>query len=66
MTEQTAAPCTLLFTYSTPSGGTAPTNTLDAVFNLARNPSLSTAAAYSYIAGMPTVAYQPHPYDPAR
>jgi sugar lactone lactonase YvrE len=42
-----ASGCTALFSSTTPSGGTAPNNTLDAALNLARNPGTNVAALYT-------------------
>jgi hypothetical protein len=39
--------CTALFSSTTPVGGTAPSNTLDAALNLARNPGSNVAALYT-------------------
>jgi sugar lactone lactonase YvrE len=39
--------CTALFSATTPSGGTAPSNTLDAALNLVRNPGSNVAALYT-------------------
>lgn len=50
--------CTTLMAAATPSGGTAPTNTIDAALNIARNPGTNVAAVY----GLPTAAA---PFQPA-
>ena len=42
-----ASGCAALFSATTPSGGTAPTNTLDAVLDLVRNPGSNVAALYT-------------------
>jgi hypothetical protein len=39
--------CTALFSATTPSGGTAPSNTLDAALNLVRNPGNNGAVLYT-------------------
>jgi MBG domain (YGX type) len=39
--------CNSVFTATTPSGGTTPTNTLDALLNLVRNPGTNVAALYT-------------------
>jgi hypothetical protein len=41
------SPCTSLFTLATPSGSTAPTNTLDAALNIVHNPALNVADLYT-------------------
>jgi hypothetical protein len=43
----TPAPCSQLFAATTPSGGSAPSNTLDAALNLVRNPGSNVAALYT-------------------
>ena len=43
----TTASCTSLFAAATPSGGTAPTNTLDALFDIAQHPANNAAALYT-------------------
>lgn len=40
--------CNQLFTLATPPGGTAPTNTLQAMLNIARNPANNATALYSF------------------
>lgn len=55
----TGAACSEFFS-DTAVGGLAPTNTLDAVMNLAQNPSLATAALYTLAAGG-NQAYTPLP-----
>jgi len=39
--------CSQLFSSTTPAGGSAPTNTLDAALNLVRNPGVNVAALYT-------------------
>jgi streptogramin lyase len=46
-TATSSAGCTPLFSATTPSGGTAPNNTLDAALNLVRNPGSNVAALYT-------------------
>jgi len=43
--------CTALFSATTPAGGAAPTNTLDAALNLTRNPAVNVAELYTLSAG---------------
>jgi streptogramin lyase len=43
----TPTPCSQLFASTTPSGGSAPSNTLDAALNLARNPGSNVGALYT-------------------
>jgi hypothetical protein len=43
----TSAPCDQLFASTTPSGASAPSNTLDAALNLVRNPGSNVAALYT-------------------
>jgi streptogramin lyase len=43
----TPAPCSQLFASTTPSGASAPSNTLDAAVNLVRNPGNNVAALYT-------------------
>ena len=42
-----ASGCNALFSATTPSGGTAPNNTLDAALNLVRNPGTNVATLYT-------------------
>jgi sugar lactone lactonase YvrE len=46
-TATSSAGCTPLFSATTPSGGTAPANTLDAALNLVRNPGSNVATLYT-------------------
>jgi hypothetical protein len=46
-TATSASGCTALFSSTTPSGGTAPGNTLDAALNLVLNPGTNVAALYT-------------------
>jgi hypothetical protein len=50
------ANCSALFAAATPSGGSAPTNTLDAVLNIVRNPGNNVKAVYALSTG---TAFQP-------
>ena len=45
--------CGKLFTDATPSGGSAPTNTIAAVLNILNNPALNVCAIYSLVPGTP-------------
>jgi hypothetical protein len=49
--------CASLQAASTPAGGTAPTNVLQAIYNIAMNPSSQVAALYALASA--TVPYQP-------
>jgi hypothetical protein len=49
--------CSALFTAATPSGGSAPTNTLQAMFNIATHPSQQVGALYALFS--PTSPFQP-------
>lgn len=42
-----SSPCDRLFSLAVPSGSSAPTNTLDAAFDLARNPGINVSALYT-------------------
>ncbi len=46
-TAASSSGCSQLFTSTTPAGGSAPTNTLDAALNLVRNPGVNVAALYT-------------------
>ena len=46
-TATSSAGCAPLFSATTPSNGTAPSNTLDAALNLVRNPGSNVAALYT-------------------
>jgi streptogramin lyase len=46
-TAATSSGCSLLFSATTPNGGTAPVNTLDAALNLVRNPGINVATIYT-------------------
>jgi hypothetical protein len=46
-TATSSAGCTPLFSATTPSGGSAPGNTLDAALNLVRNPGSNVATLYT-------------------
>ena len=46
-TAPTPAGCNPLFSAATPGGGTAPSNTLDAVLNLVRNPGTNVTPLYT-------------------
>jgi streptogramin lyase len=49
--------CSSLFTDATPSGGSAPTNTIDAALDVAQNPSNNVSALYNLVTG--TAPFQP-------
>jgi streptogramin lyase len=43
--------CSALFSATTPAGGSAPTNTLDATLNMVRNPAVNVASLYALSSG---------------
>lgn len=45
--------CSALFTAATPNGGSAPTNTIDAVLDIALHPGQNVSALYSLVTGTP-------------
>jgi hypothetical protein len=49
--------CASLFTAATPAGGTAPTNTLQAIYNIATNPASQVATLYALAPA--TAPFQP-------
>lgn len=49
--------CGLYFSLTTPTGSTAPTDTISALLNLIRNPSLNTSSLYNLVT--PTAPFQP-------
>jgi streptogramin lyase len=57
--------CSPLFSAATPSGGTAPTNTLTAALSIVKNPGQNVAAVYAVITGTPpfATAYTQAPND---
>jgi len=56
-TDGTGAPCSTLFAAATPSGGTAPTNTLQALIDIAANPASNVATIYAL--ATPSSPFQP-------
>ena len=50
------SPCNALFTAATPSGGTAPTNTWDALIDIVKNPGNNVAGVYAAIGPTPPFA----------
>lgn len=48
--------CTPLFTAATPSGGSAPTNTFDAILNIVKSPANNVAGVFSAIGAQPPFA----------
>ncbi len=51
--DGTGTPCGVLAIAATPSGGTAPTNTIQGVLNVARNPANNVSALYALGSGTP-------------
>ena len=49
--------CSTLFADATPSGGSAPANTIDAIFDIAQNPGNNVSALYNLVNG--TSPFQP-------
>jgi hypothetical protein len=47
--DGTGAPCGALFAAATPSGGTAPTDTIKAIYNIASNPANQVGALYALV-----------------
>jgi hypothetical protein len=56
-TDGTGTPCATLFAAATASGGTAPTDTVQAIFNVARSPSNQVSTLYALAGAMPS--FQP-------
>lgn len=56
--QNSGAACTNLFTLTTPPGGSAPTTTLQAMVNLARDPARNLQALFAL--GEPVKAYSPN------
>ena len=65
--DGTGSACSTLFAATTPSGGTAPTDTLQALLNLAHNPGLNPATIYSISTAaapfQPTLSSAPHDWS---
>jgi len=55
-------PCTNLFNAATPPGGTTPTTTLQAIYNIVTHPANNVAALYSVLSQMPSDV--PTPFTP--
>jgi hypothetical protein len=52
--DGTGAPCSALFAAATPNGGTAPTDTIQAIYNIARHPANNVSTLYGLAsAGFP-------------
>jgi hypothetical protein len=47
------SPCSALFGTATPVGGTSPTDTVQAIYNIARNPTNNVSALYALASGTP-------------
>jgi streptogramin lyase len=56
--DGTGTPCSGLFAAATPSGGTAPTDTIEAIYDIARNPANNVSTLY----GLPNAS---PPFQPA-
>lgn len=59
--DGTGTPCSGLFAAATPSGGTAPTDTIRAIYDIARNPANNVSTLY----GLPNAAPPFQPTLPA-
>ena len=61
--------CSSLFSEATPNGGSAPTNTIDAVLDIAQNPANNVSALYNLITSIapfqPTLASAPNDWTVA-
>jgi sugar lactone lactonase YvrE len=57
----TASGCDTLFSATTPNGGTAPDNTLDAVLNLVRNPGSNVATLFAQLPPSGVPPFMPVP-----
>jgi len=51
--DGTGSACTALAAAATPSGGTAPTNTIQGIFNVARNPANNVSTLYALTSATP-------------
>ncbi len=51
------SPCSALFGDATPVGGTTPTDTVQAIYNISRNPGNNVSALYALVSG--TAPFQP-------
>jgi len=51
--DGTGTACTALAAAATPSGGTAPTNTIQGILNVARNPANNVSALYGLVTATP-------------
>ena len=63
-----SSPCGNYFTAATPSGGTAPTDTLTAMIDIAKNPRNNIGSIFGYIPSIgaafgPALSAQPHDWD---
>jgi hypothetical protein len=68
-TSGPAGECTTLFTDATPSGMSAPTNTIDAMLDIALNPGHNVSTLYNLVTGVvpfqPTLAAAPNDWTTA-
>ena len=66
-TDGTGSACDNLFTATTPAGGTRPSDTLQAILNIAHNPGLNVATLYGYSTAVvpfqPVLSAAPHDWS---
>ncbi len=63
--DGTGTPCGALFSAATPSGGSAPKDTIQAIYDIARNPANNVSTLYGLASGVPPFqpALSPAPND---